>query len=237
MRGVSSSASAGMVPLTVTAMVPAGFASADPWSPAFDGILAFAFMRELMGPDFGSNIDVGPTEGLPLAVRHWKDFWWYECGVPEYAPVAQVTKHFHRRFDTDEAERHMSGKRKIDTSMGAYKNVRKPRLVHVCESVSWKVAGDPAEIERLLQGITAIGTGWSRGYGQVTGWTVRAGFDGEIRRTVPAGYAEENGIRGATVHAGYRPPGWLPENRTMCVLPDVSPALGFPGHADRRNQA
>ena len=70
MRGLSASAAAagGFVPLTVTAHTPAGFASMDQWTPTIDGILSFAFVREIMGPDFGSNIDVLPCEGLPLAV-------------------------------------------------------------------------------------------------------------------------------------------------------------------------
>ena len=229
MRGVDQeTALGGFVPLTVTATTPAGFVSADPWTPSLDGILAFAFMRERLGPDFGTNIDVEPTEGLPLAVTRWRDLWWYECGLPEYVPAAQRTRHFHRRFDAGDAARFMTGRRRVETSMGAYKNNRKPRLVHVCAEVSWKAVGDPAEVLRLLDGITAIGSGWSRGYGQVTGWTVREGFWGGIRRMLPADYAEETGIRGSLAHCGFRPPGWLPENRTLCVTPDAEPSSGEP---------
>jgi CRISPR type IV-associated protein Csf3 len=224
MRSVAGGASSGVfVPLTVTATVPAGFSSADPWSPTLDGILAYAFMRELLGKDFGTNIDVRPVEGLPLAVTRWRDLWWYQSGYPDYVPVTQRTKHFHRRFDVDDADRHMTGKRKVDTSMGAYKNTRKPKLVHVCREVTWKAIGDPAEIERLLQGITSIGSGHTRGYGQVTGWTVREGFDGRIRRSLPAAYAEEQGIRGNRIHHGFRPPSWLPENQMLCIVPDAEP--------------
>jgi CRISPR type IV-associated protein Csf3 len=222
MRGVRRATLERFVPLTVTAATPAGFAPADPWTPALDGILAYAFMRDLQGKDFGNVPDIRPVEGLPLAVTRWQGLWWYECGYPDHLSLCQRTKHFHRRFDVDHAARHMVAKGKVDTSAGAFKNTRKPKLVHVCAEVSWKAIGEAAAIERLLQGITSIAGGWSRGYGQVTSWTVREGFDGTIRRSLPAGYAQQHGIRGTPVHHGFRPPAWLPENRVLCVVPDVA---------------
>lgn len=215
--------SAAFIPLTVTAHTPAGFAAGDPWSPSLDGILAWAFEKERLGPDFGTNLDIRTVTGLPLATEACGEQWWYACGLPEFTPLHQRDRHMHRRFNDLDAERFLVGKRRIETAMGAHKNMRKPRLVNVAGTVTWKAVGDPAEIRRLFAEIPAIGSGWSRGLGRVAYWTVREGHEGEIRRWVPADYARALGMSGRCMMAALRPPARLPENQTLCVLPNVVP--------------
>lgn len=209
------------IPLTITAHTPAGFSAGDPWSPTLDGMLAWVFMKRLLGPDFGTNLDLRPVTGLPLAVEAFGDQWWYACGLPEFTPLHQRDKHLHRRFNAEDAERFLVGKRRIETAMGAHKNLRKPRLVNVAGTVTWRAVGDPAAIRNLLTEIPAIGLGWSRGLGQVTRWTVAEGFEGTLRRWVPADYARAHGITGRQIMHGLRPPARLPENRVLSVLPDI----------------
>jgi hypothetical protein len=86
--------------------------------------------------------------------------------------------------------------------------------------VRWWAFGYLGEIRRLLGDIPAIGVGWSRGLGRVASWTVSEGYEGEIRRWVPADYAKVCGFDGKQMICGIRPPARLPENRALCVLPD-----------------
>lgn len=209
-----------LIPIVVEAETPAGFASSDPWSPTLDGILAFSYMQEKLGPDFGTNTDYRPVEGLPLAVDRHGGLWWYRCGSPEYEPMAQRDLHINRRFDALDAERYVVGKRKVDTSSGPFKAMRKPRFQHICPRVTWRAVGDPDEVRRLLERIPAIGTCWSKGFGRVARWTVTEGGDGSVHRPVPLEYAVANGIVGRRVHHAIRPPTHLPENRMECVVPE-----------------
>lgn len=224
MRGLTPAPAEGAFrPLTVTAETPAGFATGCPWAPALDGMLAFAAMQERLGRDMGTNIDLEPVEGLPLAVERHGDLWWYAAGSPETSPpLHQRDKHFHRRFNNVDAERWMAARR-VETAMGPHKNLRKPHFVTTCASVSWKCVGDPGEIERLLRRIPAIGSGWSRGLGQVARWTVREGFEGELRRPVPVAWAEERGVAGPRMRHPIRPPSHLAANRVLCVMPETAP--------------
>ena len=226
MRRVNSSPA--FRPLTVTAHTPTGFASGDPWSPAIDGIMAWSFMRKKLGADFGTNLDLHPVEGLPLEVISHEGLWWYLAGIPETSEVLhQRYKHFHRRFNSVDAEKWFQGRR-VETAMGPHKNLRKPHLVTTCASVSWKVVVDPVEIERLVQQVPFIGSGHSRGLGMVARWEVSDGFEGSIRRAVPVAYAEEHGIRGTLSMHAIRPPKHIPENSVMCVLPGLLPEFTVP---------
>jgi hypothetical protein len=211
----------GMTNLTVTAHTPAGFCTGDPWSPTLDGILAWAFTKEKLGSDFGTNLELGPVLGLPLAVDVvGLGYWWYYCGLPEFELVDQHEKFVHRRFDAADGERFIDGTRKIQTAMGKHKNMRKPRIVNVTPKVTWKTKGHRDEILRLLEHIPAIGSGWSRGYGRVSHWTVEEGFDGEIRRPIPAEIAALAGIDGVRQVMALVPPTHLAANKTLCVITD-----------------
>ena len=208
-----------MVPIVVTAHTPSGFLTYEPWTPALDGILAFAFERERLGTDFGTNVDVRPVEGLPLAKTRWRDTWWYRVGMPRFVTKHQYEKHIVRRFDGREAQERLPAKNKVVTSMGRHKNIRKARLISVGASVSWAAVGDPEEVRRLLSDIPNVGGGWSRGFGRVSSWVVEEREE-EILRPVPVEYAQEQGHEGYRVHIGFRPPSWLPENQAACVVPE-----------------
>lgn len=208
----------GMIPIVVTASTPGGFLTYEPWTPSLDGILAFSSERERLGSDFGTNMDVRPVEGLPLAVTRWGDQWWYECGMPRFTTEFQKEKFIIRRFDTQEAEDRLPGKRKVTTSMGRHKNIRKARLISVGGSVSWAAVGDPDEVKRLLLDMPNVGAGWGRGFGKVAYWRVEEREE-EILRPVPVQYAVEHGLLGFMANVGLRPPAWLPENQYPSLVP------------------
>ena len=208
-----------MRPLTVTALTPAGYASGTPWSPSLDGIMAWAAMRERLGRDFGTNLDLTAVEGLPLAVERHGGEWWYACGAPRPSEVlGQRDKHFHRRFNAIDAERWTSAKR-IETAMGPHKNMRKAHFITTCASLSWACIGEPEEVLRLVEQVHNVGSGHTRGLGAVAGWRVTEGFDGPLLRAVPVAYAAEHGIVGSRGMHALRPPAHLPSNVVLCVQP------------------
>jgi hypothetical protein len=217
---------AGMVPITVTAHLAAGFSSGDSWSPTLDGILAWAFMKEKLGPDFGTNIDLHPVTGLPLAVNTFGSrFWWYECGLPEWETKDRREKRVHRTSDCAMSVRSLGGRSKIGTGIVNHDNLRRLRLARATDKVTWKAVGFPDEVQRLLSHVSAVGSGWSRGYGRVTRWTVEPGFQGSLRRHIPLEVARYDGIDGRELEMALVPPSHLAENRVMCVIPDPEPAL------------
>jgi hypothetical protein len=120
-----------------------------------------------------------------------------------------------------DAETFMAAK-SVNTTMGPHKNLRKPHLVSTCASVSWDAAGDPDEVRRLLQSIRSIGSGWSRGLGQVSAWDVTTGAAMPVSRPVPAGFGTSAGITGPVMIHALRPPSHLASNRVRCVMPSIT---------------
>lgn len=223
-----------MESLKITAQLYSGFASSDEWSPALDGILAYRHMQEVLGSEeFGLAASdpqrLAPVEGLPLEVVVWREWWWYSCSLPIYSQAAEVTRHLHRRFDAQHAERHvdLGGKSgRVMVAAGPYKNRRLGIRHHVTDRVEWYAVGDRAEIERLLRGCGHIGMKYAAGFGRVRSWHVEPiGDDPEDRayrhRPLPVEYADEIEVVGPKMIWGLRPPVRLAENQTLCVMPSV----------------
>ena len=218
-----------MEPLRVRAHLANSFSAADPWSPSLDGILAYYQLRERLGEEefalgmTGHRPLVTPDD-LPLERVTWGEQWWWATSAPIVAVAARYTRHFHRRFDADQAERYLDPRvRRVQVSAGPYKAYRHARTHTVTRQIVWHCIGDGAEIRRLLRLCTAVGFGRGQGYGTVTGWTVTAeGADETLARfwrPLPADYAAAHGVDGPRLAWGIRPPGRMPENRTLCVMP------------------
>lgn len=218
-----------MRPLKITARLSAGFISSDPWSPSIDGILAYQFMREKLGPEefaisqHRSDM-MQVVEGLPLAVERYGDWWWYQCSSPIYRSQLEMSRYLHRRFDAKQAERYWTdeGKSgKVLTAAGPYKNARLNYTQHITPKVEWHVVGDEAEIRRLLMRVTHIGGRVGSGFGKVRDWEIGDGDESlaRLRRPLPKSFAQEHGIVGQEMIWGLRPPGRHPDNRTECVMP------------------
>lgn len=233
-----------MQPLIVTAELMTGFASSDPWSPSIDGILAYRVMMERLGPEafaLGQHRSdrLEPVEGLPLALEHWEDWWWYQCSAPIYRAHAEVVRHLHRRFDAHQAERwwgNQGKSGKVLTAAGPYKNARLPLMQHVTPAVSWVVVGDQAEIERLLGHVTHIGARVGAGFGRVRRWRVEeGGILGEDlargHRPLPENHPDAPALEGPRMMWGLRPPVRHQGNITQCAMPDHREAIHVDDHA------
>lgn len=224
--------------LKITAELMSGFVSFDPWSPALDGILAYWYFHERDGEEAFALNQAFPqvmetADNLPLLKINPGNDWWYACSSPIYDTVAEVRKHYHRRFDFAHAEQYLDPNiKRVQTACGAYKNYRKGLIQHVTPRVEWHCIGDAAEIERLLLNCTHIGFGKAQGHGQVKTWRVDAGGDtllAKFHRPIPRHYAARYcGDCGEVMEMwwGYRPCMRVKANQTMCVMPGVSGRLG-----------
>lgn len=218
-------------PLIVTAELANGYASADPWSPGLDGILAYWALREQLGEEefalgmTGHRSLVEPD--LPLARDGDDARWWWVCSSPEAVGVAaRFVRWEHRRFDLDAATRHVEERvRSVLVGGGPYKNYRNRRLGVVCRALTWRCVGEAREIERLLRRCDNIGAGHTHGWGVVRRWRVEPGAaeDGERARNdrpLPVEIAAARGVFGPQWEWGIRPPGRAPEHRALCVMPE-----------------
>lgn len=213
-----------MQALKVTAHLASGFIAADPWSPSLDGILAYWHMREQLGDEFATTSAqphvMEPVTGLPLRVESHGALWWYACSSPIYETAAKVRRYLHRRFD-DAQERYLDiqGKSgKVLVAAGPYKNARNAYMQTVTGRIEWHVIGERVEIERLLRRCWHIGARTGSGFGRVRRWEFGEGDEhlALTHRPIPEEAAKSVGPR---MVWGIRPPGRLPINRTMCVMP------------------
>lgn len=217
----------GYEPLVVTAYLATAYSAADPWSPSLDGILAYWAAREQLGEEaFALNATgaAGYTDiALPLGREEQGGWWWWQCSSPVAVnPRERFTRHFHRRFDADEASRRTRGANRVETKGGPYKEFRNPRLMTVAEALRWHVIGEAGEIHRLLRYCAHVGFGHTKGYGQVERWDVAPGGDERLARflrPLPVAFARLHGISGMELTWGIRPPGRAIEHQTRCVMP------------------
>lgn len=217
-----------MTPLKITAHLMSGFATNDRWSPAIDGILAYAFMREKLGDEEFTlsqhrNDLQAPVEGLPLERVEWNGHWWYAASSPIYDERAENTVYYHRRFDAYHAERHMTPRKtgKIQTAAGSFKNARLMIVQHVTDRIEWHVVGDEAEIMRLLQSITHVGARVASGFGRVRRWSAEPG-DADIarhQRPLPVGFLNSKTDGKVIIQRGLVPPFRNPKSQALCVMP------------------
>jgi hypothetical protein len=214
-----------MRPFRVRAYTPAGFAAADPWSPALDGILAYQVLREQLGEE---AFALGQTGHLPVVdpdlpllreAEEESGQWWWCCSAPRYTAAGVWLRYYHRRFDAHFAEQYTAA-RKVLTSAGPFKQYRVPSRVVLAPVVEWHAIGDPDAVARLLRGVSHIGAGRGRGLGRVVRWEVQLDGDPNLARfwrPLPLAFALRYGREGLVMEYGIRPPGR--QHRVLCVLP------------------
>lgn len=220
-----------MRPLRITAHLRNGFSSADPWSPAFDGVIAYWVMRERLGEEQFALNSSDPArlvipDGLPLVKVEDGDQWWWAASSPMLDSERTWRRYYHRRFDVALATSYLpeDQRGRVIVQSGPYKNYRNIRDVKLTKRILWSAIGDPAEITRLLAQCWWVGGGSAQGLGRVERWEVVDGDDEDewrarYQRPLPAEVADAHGITGIRLEWGIRPPGRLAVNRMLCVLP------------------
>ena len=213
-------------PIVVTARLATGYVAADPWSPALDGILAWAIMRR----DHPEMLDVGVLDGDPMEVDvplerlgDGED-WYYACSMPLAPGAVEHVTWYHKRFD-DQHERYLDAgkRRKINAKSGRYKSYRLPRIERVCREVHWHAVGDQAAVFELLALVRHIGKLRAQGMGRVMGWDVVPGGADDARlarelRPIPVDDPDGECL---VMPWGLRPPGWWVGNHRWCRMPEI----------------
>jgi CRISPR type IV-associated protein Csf3 len=217
-----------MQPLTITCHLMSGFCANDPYTPAIDGILGYALRKtqldeEQFALDTARYYELPAVEGLPLAVEHYQDDWWYQCSLPIYKDQSVFNRHIHRRFNVVEAETIVPDAKVIQATKGPYKNGRFLLQQHIVDKVFWHVVGDAERIIALLNGhITHLGKRTAAGFGRIRRWDITADGDEQAARfyrPLPVGFANAHEITGNTLQWGIRPPAKVTANQRLCVLP------------------
>lgn len=215
-----------MTPLKITAHLKCGFTSAFDWSVSIDAIIASQHYQQKFGfEQYVQEQSSGQTcthTDLPIAKEYFGDDWWYQCSRPLFKEIAIHNKHIHRRFNIQEAERHVNKVGKVETTKGAYKNARLLVPNRITQSVTWFVNGDKSAIEQLLNSVTHIGGRRGSGHGAVSRWEVvehDSLDDCRLKRILPIDFAQQNGVEGLVLEWGIRPDYKLKENKRLCVIP------------------
>lgn len=234
-----------MRPLQVTAHLAGGVAFSGAWGIALDGLLA-ALQWEHDKADLiargGYTTRVRDTADpadldLPLArcvpaTGPWH--WAATCAfpvdpLPDVEVATWISAHDARALE----EAGDSLPWSVSRSSGPYRTRHTPVLVTVCASLTWSAVGDAAVIERMLDGVQAIGKKRGSGYGHVLRWEVTEAADLDAHA---AGHLHPDGTPGRPTPpacitapldpsaevmgtAGIRPPYQHPSRQHLLVLP------------------
>jgi len=218
--------------LQVIAYLGTPLAVFDDWSPSLDAVLEFQILNRLhlttpnpTGQDWARNAPIVQKE-MPLERREVGGEWYWAVSSPHYILQAQETIHYNKQWNY--LERHLDwGKKRasVNTQAGHFKSYKMPRYDRLVQTVHWFCVGQREGILSLLQGVTHIGKKRSQGCGQVWRWEVlplpydwHLWRNGHLARPVPVGLIPPPD--GANIlNWGWRPPVFLPENKTPCYMP------------------
>ncbi len=208
------------LPIRVTAHLAHGFAVAQPWGIALDGLLASQLWDDLVAQQidlpYPSETADPPDLDLPLGKCQPRDgaswHWSATCCEP-VGPHRTEVRYRHHQLDHSAVA--VLADHELPAAMpgdqGRYRSRRMPLIVTVCTAVTWSAVGDPAEVRRLLRPIASIGKKRSHGEGIVTSWEVTV----DDRDPWEAGHLHRNGALGRP-----SPGGCLPDH-----LQETTPAL------------
>lgn len=226
-----------MASLRITAHLLTPFATFDDWSPDIAGLLEWMILDErgLAAPnptpaDVVASRPIVEAE-MPISQGTIAGEWYWQVSSPCYAYTTEVIDKFRKRWAPGiDSPAPNWGKRKAkwSGSEGQEKNYDLPNYLRVTDRVTWYAVGDRAGVETLLQGCTGIGKKRAHGHGQVSHWEVTEhghdwhlwGANGELMRPIPIdGIPTDRAIDFAIRDWGWRPPAWLPDNKTRCAMP------------------
>jgi len=219
-------------PLQITAFLACGIAVYEDWSPQLEGLLIYQILKKknlvTPNPSFKEARKNMETISPEIPLEQWEGI--YKCSAPVYRYKCEETTKFRKRWEPDGRVNWGKRKAKFDTSQGAEKSYDLPLFVRLTPRIDWFAMGDCSEIERLLSGVTGIGKKRSHGYGQVIRWEVKEikddwslVRDGQLMKPIPTELFPQLGLPLSHdfLQWGYKPPVWLPENKTLCVMPRV----------------
>lgn len=172
------------------------------------------------------------THHLPLAVYghgYGHGLWVYRAsyGEPE-EPWEWDTQHWARRMNARQVLQYVQNPpKRIQTGKAGFRTYYEALPLFVSRSITWCVAGQLAEIERVLAEVTHIGKKRSQGYGEIREWRIEPEKEdqsvwrgNDLRRPIPGELLERMGIGGRFDwgYYAYRPPYHDSRNLRKCAL-------------------
>ena len=221
-----------MKPMRVIAKLLDGRVNSSDGLFNLDSILAYAWMLE-NHPDAVFNSEIA-RDGfiepiLPLAKG--KDGRW-KSSSGFYTQYQEITEYWHKKINDFDAAFYLDfrGRRgKIDAQKGETKAYRMPQVIRIISDIEFFAVGDIEEVQRLLNTyITNIGKKGAQGYGYVKKWIVEEWHEdwtergpyGIMRPTPFTGELPDGQTYQIRMYAT-KPPYWLKENQTICIIPNV----------------
>jgi CRISPR type IV-associated protein Csf3 len=219
--------------LQVTAHLSTPLVAFDDWSPSLDALLEFQILDRLglvsPNPTIADAERAAPIvqREMPLERRDIDGEWYWAVSSPHYLLLGEDTQRYRKRWDYH--DRHLRwGKMRqsVDTQAGHYKSYDLPRYERLIRTIHWFCVGNKAGIEILLSDVTHIGKKRSQGCGQVLQWQVEPfdqdwhlWRDGHLARPMPISILLPIPDGASILEWGWRPPVFLPQNKTLCYMP------------------
>lgn len=195
--------------------------------PLFDGIMAYAYVREKMGSKFVQTLNIDKDdkmldfEDLPIQ-RHEKGyflasrmFWDEKRAVPH---IQRWRKRWASKHDR--IADFGKGKRKVGVGSGEYKSYDMPLTCITIDKVWFYFRSEKLEeVKYLLEKwVNFIGKKRAQGYGYFDRFEIEeCNYDFPLgSRPIPARFVDMRNVSGTVKYCSWKPPYWLPENFEEC---------------------
>jgi hypothetical protein len=219
--------------ITFTLLTPVSFIDI----PTFDGILAYAYARDLKrGQFFTQPLSFKVDElidfsGMPIEI-HPDGYFIASSMIWDNDKAIDMQEKWRKRWDgkNDKIADFGKQKRKIRVNAGQFKSYDMPIQLKVIEKVWFFFKSDKInEVDRLIRKyIFFIGKKRSQGYGETKFFKIEEtefDFEKTIYRPVPEQFFDpklltlKRNIGVSFRFTAWKPPYWLPDNFTKCILP------------------
>lgn len=201
--------------------------------PMFDAIISYCYAREFLGDKFKQGLsysedDLLDFEAMPIK-KHQEGY--FVATWMMYDQEVEYQGSWKKRWANEHDHLADFGKlkRKFRINSGKYKSYDMPLNLHHIPKVWFYFDSDDVdEVKRLIdKWIFGIGKKTSQGYGEFSSYVIEKSdfdFQGESCRPVPISEerflkmmkAQEQNI--TVKYTGFRPPYWLPENQSYCIV-------------------
>jgi CRISPR type IV-associated protein Csf3 len=203
-------------------------AVSDDYTPDLAALLEWSWF-DARGIAISPTAETIQDSEIPVQKVAYAPYWYWAVSAPHYRCLGESQDRARKRWDADQAHPVRWGKRRavIQTACGPEKSYDLPIYLRHVERVDWWCVGDSDEVLRLLMRVSGLGKRRNIGYGQISGWRVQSvdqdyhlcGPEGQLMRPMPVAGGQI--YQDAPIMSwAYRPPGWLPNLRVPCYMPN-----------------